>query len=161
MARICGQERGRAGGDVPQAGAGKLESNPVPVSELTEAAKKPLEHALLRAIREAGLPEPEREYMFAKCIGRRWRADFCWPDLMIIVEVEGGVWKRGRHVRPWGFEKDAEKYNAAIELGYSLYRYTAKTIKNGNAIKQLKRVLRSSRRPPGQSQNEVEEQSDK
>jgi len=69
------------------------------------------------------LPEPEREYRFAP--PRRFRFDFAWPDKLIAVELEGGVWSRGRHVRGKGYESDCEKYNLAQSLGWSVYRFTA------------------------------------
>lgn len=54
--------------------------------------------------------------MFAK--PRRFRADFAWPDRKLIVEVEGGTFTRGRHVRPLGFEHDCTKYNLAALQGF-------------------------------------------
>lgn len=40
------------------------------------------------------------------------------------MEIEGGVWSRGRHVRGSGFEKDCEKHNEAAALGWSVFRFT-------------------------------------
>jgi len=86
------------------------------------------------------LPEPYAEYNFARDIvghgpGIRkrlreaglqdWRFDFAWPDKLIAVELEGGVWARGRHVRGRGYESDCEKYNLAQSLGWSVYRFTS------------------------------------
>ena len=68
-----------------------------------------------------GLPAPEREYRFDP--KRRWRFDFAWPSLRIAVEIEGGVWVRGRHVRPTGYLADLEKYNRAVVLGWRVLRY--------------------------------------
>ena len=68
-----------------------------------------------------GLPAPEREYRFGP--ERRWRFDFAWPSLRIAVEIEGGVWIRGRHVRPVGYLGDLEKYNRAVVLGWRVLRY--------------------------------------
>lgn len=41
------------------------------------------------------LAAPEREYYFAKSIGRRWRFDFAWPAQRLAVEIEGLVVYRG------------------------------------------------------------------
>ena len=40
-----------------------------------------------------------REYRFHP--DRKWRSDFCWPaeDVRLFVEIEGGIWTDGRHVR--------------------------------------------------------------
>ena len=98
-----------------------------------------LEENLLFQIKAVKLPTPEREYIFAK--PRRFRADFAWPDQMLLVECEGGIWVNGRHNRPSGFAMDAEKDNLAAEKGWTVLRYTAGMIRTGAAIDQIKRVL--------------------
>jgi len=72
-------------------------------------SKSNLEEQLLLSIRANGLPEPEREFMFAKQVGRKFRADFAYPEHHLLIECEGGVWVRGRHNRPIGFEKDIDE----------------------------------------------------
>ncbi|MEM7165988.1 MAG: hypothetical protein AAF581_11010 [Planctomycetota bacterium] len=75
-------------------------------------------------------PPWEEEYCFAlEELGRRWRLDFAWVDERIALEVEGGTWQRGRHNRAPGYANDAEKYNAAIMLGWELYRVTDVMVK--------------------------------
>ena len=101
--------------------------------------ESPLERMLAAQIEDAGLPEPEREYRFAP--PRRWRFDFLWRDLMLAVECEGGIYSRGRHVRPGGFRKDAEKYNAAAMLGYRVLRFTAREIEDGTAIEAVTQMM--------------------
>lgn len=54
---------------------------------------------------------------------RRWKFDFALVEPKIAIEVEGGVWTRGRHVRPQGFIDDCEKYNAAVKRGWRVMRY--------------------------------------
>ena len=68
------------------------------------------------------------EYRFYK--KRRWRADYYLPDYMTLIEIEGGVWVKGRHTRPYGYENDCEKYNKAQLLGYKLIRFTTTMINN-------------------------------
>jgi len=70
---------------------------------------------------------------------------------MIAVECEGGVFSRGRHVRGVGFENDCEKYNAATERGWRVYRYTRRMIDEGRAIEQLERVLNIKTLNPGEN----------
>ena len=72
---------------------------------------------------EPAFKEPECEYRFHPV--RRWRFDFAWPTVQVAVEMEGGIWTRGRHTRGKGFEADCEKYNAATALGWRVFRCTA------------------------------------
>jgi hypothetical protein len=66
-----------------------------------------------------------KEHYFAKeAIGRNWRMDFAWPGPMIAVEFEGGTYTGGRHTRGAGFEKDLEKYNTALILGWRVLKVT-------------------------------------
>ena len=70
--------------------------------------------------RTEGLPAPTPEYRFHGT--RKWRFDYAWPKLMVALEVEGGVWMRGRHTRGSGFVKDMEKYNEAALMGWTVLR---------------------------------------
>ena len=88
-----------------------------------------------------GVPPYEREYWFAKAIGRRWRFDFAFPELMLAVEVEGGTWSRGRHTRGQGFEGDCIKYNSAALMGWTVLRFTSTMVKDGTAIGMLEEAL--------------------
>jgi len=63
---------------------------------------------------------PTAEYKFHN--ERRWRFDFAWPAVKVAVEIEGGIFSGGRHTRGTGYEKDLEKYNTAITLGWKVYR---------------------------------------
>jgi len=100
-----------------------------------------LEDALAFQFRAIGL-EPEREYSFLP--ERKWRLDFAFPERKIGIECEGGVWTQGRHNRGQGFIDDCDKYNAAGELGWRIFRYTAKQIKSGVAWQQIERIVGSA-----------------
>lgn len=102
--------------------------------------------------RENKLPEPQDEFYFAK--PRRWRFDHAWPPCLrddhvhhpwcyrrTAMEVEGGVWVVGRHVRGGGYVKDLEKYNAAALRGWRLVRYTPAQIKAGAWVSDLRLLL--------------------
>lgn len=99
-----------------------------------------LEDKLYSSIMQAAIPTPVREYNFYP--SRRWRFDFAWPDLHLAVEVEGGVYSKGRHTRGAGFEMDCEKYNQAVISGYRVLRYTASMIDNGTAIREIEYAVR-------------------
>lgn len=90
----------------------------------------------------AGIPKPEREHRFHAT--RRWRFDFAWPTYRVAAEVEGGTWSGGRHTRGSGFERDAEKYNAAAVAGWTVLRFTGGMVQRGEALEQIERALKSS-----------------
>ena len=62
--------------------------------------------------------ELKKEHKFAE--GRRFRFDYY--SFGIAIELEGGVWSRGRHTRPTGFLNDMEKYNLAASMGILVFR---------------------------------------
>ena len=75
---------------------------------------------------EAGLEIAEREYRFSDL--RRWHFDYAWPERRLAVELEGGVWVGGRHVRGKGYINDCEKYNTAALMGWRVIRLPADLI---------------------------------
>ena len=82
---------------------------------------------------------PKAEYRFLK--KRRFRFDFAWPDRMMAVEIEGGVWSGGRHTRGKGYTRDLEKYNLATLHGWKVYRFTTQDVTSGTAISFMKNIL--------------------
>ena len=60
-----------------------------------------------------------KEYKFVD--GRRFRFDYYHLN-GVAIELEGGVWTRGRHTRPSGFLNDMEKYNLAASMGILVFR---------------------------------------
>lgn len=64
----------------------------------------------------------EAEFKF--CGDRKWRFDFCCRSIATAIEIEGGVWTRGRHSRGTGMLSDMEKYNTAQLFGWIVLRYT-------------------------------------
>jgi very-short-patch-repair endonuclease len=102
-----------------------------------------LELLLEAQILTAGLPQPVKEYKFHPT--RKWRVDFAFVDKKLMIEVEGGSWNGGRHVSGSGFEKDAEKYNEAAILGWTVIRVTGKMINSKDlvALEFVKRAYSS------------------
>jgi hypothetical protein len=99
-------------------------------------------------IRAAGLPAPVREYRFFP--KRMWRADFAFPNQMLLIEYEGGLFVRtqkngqsiGWHQSTQRMLGDMEKYNAAAMLGFRVLRYTASHVKSGQAVKEIEQALK-------------------
>lgn len=107
--------------------------------------KNPAHELLAIHLRELGL-EFEREYRFQS--DRKWRFDFAvwiWRGKAyekFAIEIEGGVWSKGRHVRGKGFIGDMEKYNEAQRWGYKVYRFTTEQVLSGYAKEWLKEALK-------------------
>ncbi|KAF1025005.1 MAG: hypothetical protein GAK29_02174 [Acinetobacter bereziniae] len=96
------------------------------------------EAALIQHFKAYGIGY-EQEYQFNE--NRKWRADFHITGTKILIEVEGGIWSNGRHTRGKGYIADMEKYNSAIELGYSVFRYSTEQVKSGKAIEEIRRLI--------------------
>lgn len=77
-----------------------------------------------------------------------WRFDFCWPDLMCAVEIDGGErMKNSRHISPEGFRNDCAKLNAATLLGWKFLRFTGSRIKKDvdSCLQEVAALLSQSR----------------
>lgn len=72
---------------------------------------------------------------------RAWRIDFAWPARKLAVEVEGGIWKQGRHTRGSGFKADTDKYNRLEADGWTVLRFEDSAINSGEALNVIMRQL--------------------
>lgn len=110
--------------------------------------------------------EHQREYRFAaEHVGmgngirqrladagmKDWRADFRIVGVPLLVEVEGithygrnrnGSMKLGRHQTGAGSEQDMLKYDAAMRLGFAVYRCSQYMVKSGRAIESIEIIMR-------------------
>lgn len=92
------------------------------------------------------VPSPEREFKFHP--SRKWRFDMAWPHQKVAVEIEGVLPGGGRHQQIQGFVGDAEKYEAALVLGWCVYRIPGtwiaigeRTIWRPQVMETLKQLL--------------------
>ena len=86
---------------------------------MTAPAKAPAIPPLFRAaLKAAGLPLPVPELRFHPT--RKWRWDMAWVDQKVALEVQGGVFVRGRHANGTGIVKDMEKFSTGAALGWRL-----------------------------------------
>jgi len=135
----------------PKSIADAVSSMPAETRALLVAANKAkgsrhadkLENPFAEQMRLAGLPTPTREHVFAP--PRRFRFDFCWPDKMVAVEIEGGIWTNGAHTRGKHYELDCEKYNLATSLNWRVYRFTEKHVKNGSGLAMVEAALKGTK----------------
>lgn len=100
-----------------------------------------LEEELAWQLKTTKLPLAVREYVFAA--PRKFRADFAWPERLLLVEVDGGSFVQGRHNRAGGFATDCEKLNLGTLAGYRWLRFTGSMIHDGMALKTIEEALRA------------------
>lgn len=88
-------------------------------------------------MRELGLPEAFREYLFWP--GRRFRFDFAWPQVKVAVELEGGVFSRGKsgHTMGHHYHNNCTKYNQALMFGWRVIRLTAKHLEDIEYLREV------------------------
>lgn len=79
---------------------------------------------------------PERQYAWAADVGRRFVADFAWPERRLIVEIDGSVHRiRGR------FRASMERDNLAQALGWMQLKFSPADVKSGKAINAVRAAL--------------------
>lgn len=112
--------------------------------KLSRAETEQHEREFAFQVRAHKLPEPVTQYLWARDLGRQFRADFAWPAFAVIVEVQGGIWMPagvGAHSGGAAIERDIEKAQHAALLGITLVPITEKQITSGVAIDITRRVL--------------------
>lgn len=109
---------------------------------------------MLEDLQKLEIGEVRREHRFKA--DRRWRFDFCVPDARLAVEIEGGVsrhakfnpnWQTMRHQQGEGYQRDLEKYNAAVLLGWNVLRFSTEDVRNGAAKLTLIEWKKAKERP--------------
>jgi hypothetical protein len=96
----------------------------------------------LSLLKREGIPLPVSEYRFST---RRFRFDYAWPDKLVALEVDGGIWSRGRHVRGKGWLLDSQKLNLAASMGYRMLRCTPKQLCDLQTIALIRETLNYKR----------------
>lgn len=80
-----------------------------------------------------------KEYRFHP--KRMWRFDYAIPEHNVALEVEGGVWTNGRHIRAQGFLGDMEKYNTATLMGWKVLRTTPDDLYKLATLRMIKSAI--------------------
>lgn len=86
------------------------------------------------------LPLPVTEHRFDP--SRRWRLDFAWPKFKVALEVQGGIWTRGRHTQGAALLNEWEKLNAAAMAGWRVLFVQPVDLNRATTIFMLKQILR-------------------
>lgn len=118
-----------------------MSTNPLP------RRQSDAERELLLHVKAYGLPEPVTQFRFHPT--RKWTADLAFVEQKVLVEVEGGAFRGGRHTTGTGFREDCIKYAEAMCLGYRILRVMPEQIRDGQAIQWLSKILtRPEAQPP-------------
>lgn len=104
------------------------------------AQDKSAHAALCLQLRAAGWVF-QTEHAFAECIGRGWKWDIAFPERMVAIEVDGGIWCEGAHGHPTTIMRNMEKRNWAARLGWRVLSFSTKEAKNGQALNFTEAVL--------------------
>lgn len=93
--------------------------------------------------------EPVQQHRFA-APERQWRFDFAWPDALVAVEIDGGIFVGGGHSRGMQFTGDCEKLNAAVMRGWSVLRFTTVDLRKRpvQCVEEVARLLEMKRGTP-------------
>lgn len=72
---------------------------------------------------------------------REWRFDFAIPARRVAIEVEGGCFNGGRHIRPEGYLRDVEKYNEAAVEGWCVIRVLPAELLSFKSVRLIIRAV--------------------
>ena len=102
--------------------------------------KSKLEETLAFQMRAVGI-DYDREIRFHPT--RQWRFDFGIKKLRIGIECEGltNPKMKSRHTTNSGYRADCVKYNAAALEGWYVLRFTWDTIRNGQALTIIEKMI--------------------
>lgn len=103
------------------------------------AAREVLEARLALALR-ANRIEHTREFSLP---GRQFRWDFAFPQARLLVEVQGGIWRKGAHSSGVGVTRDCEKAAYAAMHGWRTFGVTAAQIDSGEAVQWINAALQT------------------
>lgn len=85
-------------------------------------------------------PPLHREHHFHP--ERKWRMDFAHIGARVGIEIQGGLYSNGGHVRPTGYEGDCEKYNAAHLRNWAVFLLTPKMLDDPALIEDIIAFIR-------------------
>lgn len=91
------------------------------------------------ALKRAKLPMPVTEHRFHPT--RRWRFDYAWPEKMVAVEVQGGIWTRGAHSRGVGLTRDYAKLNEAQAMGWIVLQVVPAQLASPDTVDLVQRCF--------------------
>jgi very-short-patch-repair endonuclease len=91
------------------------------------------------AARYVGLGKGVKDRL-AKADMQDWRFDRALPALRIAIEIDGGTWINGGHVRGLGYTSGCIKLGAAASLGWLVFRLTTDMLRD-DPERHLRRIM--------------------
>lgn len=98
---------------------------------------------------EHRLPRPTLEHEFHPT--RNWRFDYAWPEHMLALEIEGGVFGgtdpatgrryKGAHSSVTGILRDMEKYSEGAVLGWRILRVLPDKLFTQDTVDLVRRAI--------------------
>ena len=117
-------------------------------------ARSKLEEKFALQLQARAVATPERELKFGlhlgpKKVNRTWyRFDFAWPEYMIAVEIQGGVWSGGKHASPVGIRHHYQKYNQAVLEGWWVLQGDETMLRSCQLVDTLVKALATTALTP-------------
>jgi hypothetical protein len=75
---------------------------------------------------------------------KRYRLDFAHLPSKTGVEIQGGVYNRGRHVTGSGYERDCRKYNLAYTSRWTIFLLTSSMAKDSEWLATIAAHVRAA-----------------
>lgn len=98
--------------------------------------------AFTRYIKEQLGIELWPEFYFS--VEKMYRLDYAFPDAKFGIEVNGGIWARGKsgHSSGTGIKRDMDKANLLTCLGWRFISVTPSDLYKESTISMIKKILR-------------------
>jgi very-short-patch-repair endonuclease len=74
---------------------------------------------------------------------RKWLFDFALVDERIAIEIQGAIWKgrAGGHTSGKGMQRDMDKRNAGVALGWRVLTFSTDDVLSGRAKEFIRKLL--------------------
>ena len=84
---------------------------------------------------------------FEFCKERKFRIDFAEPFLKIAIEIDGGIWMRGKsgHSSGTGIKRDQEKTTLLSQYGWSILRFEPDECMTIYAIETIRKTIENKK----------------
>lgn len=117
----------------------KPPSRTIAQKQIAQLIAGKLEDAFTTQIKQAGLPEPEREVKLSDEYAYRW--DFVWAKYRLAVEINGGIWNVGGHSTGKGILRDMTKLRIATLAGFRCFQFSADAVEDGSAVNTVEQYI--------------------